>query len=64
MYKYMVRAYSDASGKRVYGDYSDVFTTCTLPANISKISASARELLSPLAGTKFQRRPTTSWSIM
>lgn len=42
MYKYMVRAYSDASGKRVYGDYSDVFTTCTLPANISKISASAR----------------------
>lgn len=42
MYKYMVRAYSDASGKRVYGDYSEVFTTCTLPANISKISASAR----------------------
>ena len=42
MYKYMVRAYSDASGKRVDGDYSDVFTTCTLPANISKISASAR----------------------
>ena len=42
MYKYMVRAYSDASGKRVYGDYSDVFTTCTLPANISKMSASAR----------------------
>lgn len=42
MYKYMVRAYSDASGKRVYGDYSDVFTTCTLPANISNISASAR----------------------
>lgn len=42
MYKYMVRAYSDTSGKRVYGDYSDVFTTCTLPANISKISASAR----------------------
>lgn len=42
MYKYKVRAYSDASGKRVYGDYSDVFTTCTLPANISKISASAR----------------------
>lgn len=42
MYKYIVRAYSDASGKRVYGDYSDVFTTCTLPANISKISASAR----------------------
>lgn len=42
MYKYMVRAYSDASGKRVYGDYSDVFTTCTLPANISKISTSAR----------------------
>lgn len=42
MYKYMVRAYSDASGKRVYGDYSKVFTTCTLPANISKISASAR----------------------
>ena len=42
MYKYMVRAYSDASGKRGYGDYSDVFTTCTLPANISKISASAR----------------------
>lgn len=42
MYKYMVRAYSDASGKRAYGDYSDVFTTCTLPANISKISASAR----------------------
>lgn len=42
MYKYMVRAYRDASGKRVYGDYSDVFTTCTLPANISKISASAR----------------------
>ena len=42
MYKYMVSAYSDASGKRVYGDYSDVFTTCTLPANISKISASAR----------------------
>lgn len=42
MYKYMVRAYSDASGKRVYGDYSEVFTTCTLPANISKMSASAR----------------------
>lgn len=42
MYKYMVRAYSDASGKRVYGDYSEVFTTCTLPANISNISASAR----------------------
>lgn len=42
MYKYMVRAYSDASGKRVYGDYSEVFTTCTLPANISKISTSAR----------------------
>lgn len=42
MYKYIVRAYSDASGKRVYGDYSDVFTTCTLPANISKMSASAR----------------------
>lgn len=42
MYKYMVRAYSDASGKRVYGDYSEVFTTCTLPANISKISAYAR----------------------
>lgn len=42
MYKYMVRAYNDASGKRVYGDYSEVFTTCTLPANISKISASAR----------------------
>lgn len=42
MYKYMVRAYSDVSGKRVYGDYSEVFTTCTLPANISNISASAR----------------------
>ena len=42
MYKYMVRAYSDASGKRVYGDYSEVFTTCTLPANISKVSASAK----------------------
>lgn len=55
MYKYMVRAYSDASGKRVYGDYSDVFTTCTLPANISKISASARGTSVTISWTKVSK---------
>ena len=64
MYKYMVRATVTL--------LASVFTAITLmfspPARFLRTSQRypllQGELLSPLAGTKFQRRPTTSWSIM
>lgn len=41
MRKYKVRAYSDASGQRVYGSFSNILATCTLPDPISWIGAYA-----------------------
>ncbi|WP_295212782.1 GH25 family lysozyme [Ruminococcus sp.] len=35
MYKYKIRAYNTVSGQKQYGTFSDEFTTCTLPANVS-----------------------------